>query len=237
MKVSDLLKRLAIGELNNLHLASTGVIQEEKIPQILMYLNEGLLRLHTRFLLREKSLVIQMREEVTNYHLVKKFALSQYDPENPPASWNKPYILDLSHDNFEGDVIKILSVYDYTGTKLPINDIEDSMSVFTPQPNILQIPFPVQDLMMGVEYQARHPIIPDEDYSNIEVEIPECLESALQCYIAGKVYSHMNTQENSLKGQEYLMLFEASCQEVVDRDLVSETRIATNSRFEKRGWV
>lgn len=237
MKVPELLKRLALGELSNLSLADSGLINVEKIPKIIMYANEGLLRLHTKFVLKEKTLLLEMRENITSYHLLKKFAYSEYDINDPPSSWNMPYILDNENEPFLEDVIKILSVYNYDGIKLPINDLHNACSVFTPQPLVLQVTTPVAGKMLSVEYQAKHIVIPETEFEEVDVDIPECLESALQAFIASKSYMHMNTQENTAKGQQHEMTFESLCQNVIDMDLINMANTTTNTRFEKRGWV
>lgn len=237
MKVPDLLKRLALGELSNLSMSDTGDIAEGKVPKIIMYANEGLLHLHTKFVLKQNSLLIEMRENITSYHLLKRFAYSQYDINNPPTSWNMPYILDNQDEPFQEDVIKVLSVYNYMGIKLPINDLDNACSVFTPQPLVLQVTTPVQGKMLSVEYQAKHEVIPETEYDDVDVDVPACLESALLAYIASKSFMHMNTQENTFKGQEHNATFESLCQLAVDMDLVSTAGSPTNTRFEKRGWI
>ena len=237
MKVSDLLKRLALGELSNLSLAEGGEIVHEKRATIMAHANEGLLRLHTRFVLRERNLLIRMRDGITFYHLRKQFAQSNYDPIVSVPSWDVPYILDLPHEPFEEDVIKILSIYDHEGTKLPINDLNAPNSVFVPQAKMIQVPHVLDGRTLSVEYQAKHPeLVFSHDFDQ-EIGIPDTLEAALTAFIAYKIFSHMNTQENTAKGQEHAMLFETLCQDAVDMDLVNSSVSTTNNRFEIRGFM
>ena len=236
MKLQELFKELALAELSNLALADGGDISIQKRPQIALYTNGGLLELHTRFLLKEKDLLIEMQEAVTNYHLLKKYAYSHYDSENLPQDCCIPYIIDMGREQFQEDVIKILSVYSSTGCKLPLNDLEKFDSVFTPQSTVLQVPFPIPGYSLSVEYQAMHPKLRHDELDS-EIELPEVLYRPLRSYIAGQVFMHMNTQENTAKGQEHMLTFESSCQEVIDRDLVSSSSSTTNVRFEKRGWI
>lgn len=237
MKVSDLFTRLALGELSNLALARNGIISPEKQPTIVMYANEALLRLFTRFLLCEKDLILEMRDGNTMYHLLKQFAYSQYDIDKPPSEWNKPYIMDLGHEPFDEDVIKVLSVYDYQGNKLPLNDSERTDSVFTPQSLILQVPFTEHKHTLVVNYQARHAVIPSSGYKDVDIVLPKCLESALCAYISSKVFMHMNTVESTAKGQEHMLTYNSLCQDAVDMDLVSTSTSTTNSKFQKRGFI
>lgn len=236
MKLNELYTQLALVELNNLALASSGTISIEKRPQITLIANEALLRLYTRFLLKENIVLIEMQEAVTHYHLIKKYTHSfQQDPDNQDPCC-LPYILDSVSEPFQEDVIKIMSVYDSFQCKLPLNDLEKIDSVFTPQNNIIQVPRPISEQALCIEYQARHPVLSDSD-TNSEIELPEVLHGALRSYIASKVFMNMNTQESTVKGQEHMLNYETISQDVIDQDVVNSSQSTTNVRFEKRGWI
>lgn len=236
MILNDLFRELALGELNNMALAENDTIIPQKRPQIVNYANEALLSLHSRFVLKEKDVLVEMREGVTNYHLLKRYALSYYDSENPPDRWDHPYIMDTPAEPFLEDVIKILSVYNSFGIRLPLNDLESSLSVFNPQSNVLQVPFPIAAQSLSIEYQAEHPKL-DHCECDDEIMLPNVLWPALKAYVASKVYSHMNTQEMTAKGQEHMMNYENICLDVIEKDLVNTSSSTTNSVFELRGWV
>ena len=241
MKVIDLFRRLAFGELSNLAIAgegeALGTIVEAKHPQIIQYLNEGLLRLHSRFNLRQKDLLIEQVAHITNYHLRRQFAESSNDCSIP-----YPYIKDLPCEPFLEDVIRILEVHDQCGQR-PLNDLGRSNSVFTPQPDVLQVPNPQTGAPLAIVYQARHEPIRDfkirEDENLLEqsINIPFFLEGALQAFIGSQVYSHMNGQENIMKAQEYLNKNEAICLEVEEKDLVGQSVFNSHYKFEQRGFV
>lgn len=91
-------------------------------------------------------------------------------------------------------------------------------------------------ISLSLEYQARHAVL---DHCDCEEEIllPDVLLRALKAYIASKVFMHMNTQENTAKGQEHYLVYESICAEVVEKDLVSSSSSTTNVRFQKRGWI
>lgn len=237
MKVPVLLKSLARGELSNLFMGQDGEIVEEKVPKVIQTINDGLLRFYTKFLLKERSLIIEMRENITNYHLLLKFCYSNYDPGNLPTGWDAPYILDTPTEPFLEDVIKVLAVFNYAGLKLPLNDINNRESVFTPQPLIIQYPYPVSGRMFSVEYQAKHKPIPESEYEDIDVDLPEFLMPALRYFVASEIYSQMNTQENIMKGQEYLGKFNQACQDAIDMGLINDVASTTNNRFEQNGWI
>lgn len=234
MKISELYKTLSYGELSNLSIGMDGAgsILEDAKPRILHYANEGLTRLYGRFILKEKDVMIELVDHITNYHLLRMYAESYFDPEEV----RYPYIKDLFNEPFTEDVIKILSVYNGVGQKLPLNDNERMDSLFTPTGKILQVPNPKTGVSLSVLYQAKHPeLLPDNE--NQEIHLPEVLEGALVAFIAYKVFSHMNTDVSTAKAQEHMSVYASVCDEVEQHDLVNSSISTTNSCFRKRGWV
>lgn len=234
MKVSDLFRKLSYGELSNLAIGTDGGgdILAAKKPVIVQHLNDALLRLYSRFTLREADVLIEQDALIRFYKLTSVNAVT-----NPaPAPGQVLFIKDSITKPFLDDVIRIREVWGTSGKPLPLNDPDNRLSVFTPQPDVLQVPKPVAGAPLGIIYQARHPIIAGTDYE-VEVTIPAVLEQALTSYIAHLVYSNMNGQENVAQAAKYLSLYETICAEVTDRDLVNSSISATNTRFAKGGWV
>lgn len=240
MKLTELYQRLSYGELSNLAVGGegSGAVTEAMKPRLINYANEGLLRLHSKFMLRENVVFVRQVPNLTYYYLMLRYAVSRSalpaDPECPaPPHF---YIVDTEAEPFQEDVIKVLSVFNQEGIELPLNDSEDPRSIFTPQPNLLQVPAPVAEQMLAVSYQARHPIIVGETECQ-EIDLPFSLEGALTAYIAYKVFSHMNGQDNAAKASEHLSMYDMICGEVTDQDLVSQSSSTTNTKFEQRGFV
>ena len=129
MNIEDLFRNLSYGELSNLALSveGSGTIVESARPKIVTYANDALTRLHTRFPLRTKDVLIEMYAHITNYHLLPRFARS-----TSPQVEKYPYILDLPLEPFVDEVIQIESVFDTYGCNLPLNDGGNCHSVFTP---------------------------------------------------------------------------------------------------------
>jgi hypothetical protein len=235
MQIKELLKNLALAELSNLSISEgeNATIKEKSHEGLLLHINEGLLRLYTRFVLSEKSLVIEQLAHITKYPLRKGYS------ECSGSDIDYKFIKDMPGEPFQEDVIKILSVYDSSGHKRPLNDVEDVESLFTPQPDVLQIPSPIQGQALGVVYQARHAPITkaDEGYLDREVEIPFALEGALQSYVASKVFSNMNGPENKATSQGYLTDYERICVEMEDKDIINKSHQTSHSKLEERGFV
>lgn len=235
MEISALFRRLSYGELSNLSIAEEGgTLAERKHPQIIQYANEGLLELYSRFVLKERSLVLELSSHVLNYHLMKEYAESSNSSEV-----RHRYIKDCAEQPFKNDVIRILEVWDEDGCRLPLNDKDNPESLFTPQPTMLQVNKPEDGVQLAVVYQARHRVLSDnaDRLLDQKITLPFSLEGALQNFIAHKVYSHMNGQENIVKGQEYLAAYEAICLGVEQRDLVSQSHHTSHTKLEQRGFV
>lgn len=235
MKVSELLQRLALGELSNLSIAEdeSGMLKKSVHPKMILYINDGLLRLYSRYMLKQDILILEQVDHITQYHLRKKFA------ESSGSNERFKYIKDLPNEPFEEDVIKILDVMDSARNKRPLNDIENPNSLFTPQSDQLQVSIPIGGQALSVLYQARHPVLKDtgENLINQEIDLPFPLEGALQVYVASKVFSHMNGQENKAIGQEYLTMFDAICVDLELNDLINFTRHTSHRKLQDRGFV
>lgn len=235
MLLSDIFQRLAYGELMNLSISGdgSGTIDAPKHPRMIGYVNDALLALHTRFTLREDSLLLELVVPQRNYVLDARYAQSNHSP----APGDTLYIRDTEAKPFLNDVIQILEVFDGVGQRLPLNNPDDPTSVFTPQPAMLQIPKPQTGAIIAVVYKAKHPAIPLDSDLTAMVDIPEILEPLLRSYIAYLTFSHMNGQENNAKAGEFMSLYEAGCQRIEQNDLVSNTLSSTNTRFAKGGWI
>lgn len=236
MLVSDLFTALSIGELTNLSMSGngSGSIIESQQPKVLNYANEALLRLYSRFPLKENDVLVQLYEHITFYHLIPRFAL-QHVPASDEFDEPIRYLLDLPHEPFKDELLKVLTIYDGKGREVPLNDEEKHNSLFTPQAKVLQVPKPLDETFLSVRYQQRHrPLTGDLKQ---HVVCPEVLLGALTSYIAYKVFSHMNTADSNQKAQEFLSMYEAVCVEATDRDLVSSSISQSNTRFARGGWI
>lgn len=235
MNKSDLFKLLARGELSNLSFAEDGVIKANKVATLTQHANEALLRLTTRLPLIEKDLLIELRDGMTNYHLVKQYAWSQAPEGTSNTSWCAPYIMDKV-DPFQEDVVKILRVYNSYGIELPLNDQNEAMSLFTPQAKVLQVPFYSNGDVLNVVYHAHHPVL-EEDCWEQCIQVPDNLMGALRAYIAHLVYAHMNTAESVAISSNHLSSYDRICMEFLESASSNVSKQDTNTTFEKRGWI
>ena len=234
MNLTELYKDLSHGKLSNLSMSneSNGTISVGGKPKIILATNEALLRLHTKFVLKEDCVLVEMVDHITNYHLLSKFAESTVPVVQPYT-----YIKDLGREPFIEDVVRIMNVQDEFGYTYPLNDEGQSNSLFTPQGGVLQVPVPIDGRVLVITYQARHVKLVDDGDEGQEIFLPDCLHEAMRCYVAYHIFCGVGTQESNAKGQEHLMMFEALCQEALSQDLVSTSLSVTSNRFQLRGWI
>lgn len=239
MNLTELFRTLSVGELSSLSMGSdpltgdpSGTISSSWQQKIVLKANDGLLRLYSRFLLKESDLVFEQKEGQTIYPMRLKYAVSQA-VNYPDATWDF-FIQDSDAVPFQDDVIKILAAYDIC--EVVLDDPEDCHSWFRPQVNVLQIPDPVAGKVSSILYQARHPELNYTDLGQ-EIELPDCLHEALRAYIAWKVLSDNGTQENLARAQGHQQSFETICLEAQAMSLVTTPDTQTNTRFHKRGFI
>ncbi len=237
MNLLELFRRLALGELSNLSIADSEnhTIKDRGRAQVILHANEALLRLHTRFILKEEQLIVQSMAHRSKYPLHQAHALSVQGQPNAA----EPFIMDSEANPFPGRVIRILDVTDSTGKEYALNVQGSPNSVFTPKGDTLEIPLPLCGRAFGVVYQANHCELDPTDPLDEEqfIDLPEVLETALTAYIAHKIYSHKNTQENMVAGRAHLSTYEAICLDAEQRDLLSTARSRVPNKFNDNGWV
>lgn len=231
MNLQAFCKRLANGRLSNTSLVDGDVIKVIHRPKVVDAINEGLIRLYTRYILNEKDVIIALRSHITTYYLDPLYSEVLY----PQDGVEIPYILDLPGEVFFNDVIKILSVYDHDGCELPLNDSGKCNSVFSPQYNSVQVPDPETGKLINVCYQAKHAEL-SIDHPLDEIVLHPTLIGALEAYVAHLLFADMNTDDSRVRSDKQKLKYEEICAEVTSVDAVSSTTVTTNTKLESRGF-
>lgn len=235
---SELLRRLALGELQNLSMSAGGVIAEAERPKVILQINNALTELFSKFPLSQKELVINSVDTITQYYLRYEFAQSNLSSSQPVQ-----YIDDSSIVNWDGRIVKILNVYDAFGRELYMNKAQEPLSVFTPQYDCLQITANHQTEDFYVIFQAVHPIVnydpapADPVIDTVIEDLPPALEKPLELLIASKVYGNMNGEANLTKSALLHQAYEAALLETEFRDSASVSENVSNSKLERSGFV
>ena len=234
IKLTELFAQLSVGELSNLSMANEGdgTIAANAKPKLILHLNEALLRLYTKYVLKERDVLVEMVEHITNYHLLARFA-----EQHTPVLEKYTYIKDTSQEKFKTDAIRILSVWDTNGCKLPLNDDAHEFSLFTPQANVLQVRHPQAGKCLVVYHQCRHLPVVLGDITTHDIECPDTLLGALRAYIAYLVYGNINTKEAQDTAQMHQANYERICAELTMQDILANSLSNTNVRFKLNGWI
>lgn len=233
MNVLELFRRLSLGELSNLAIGNdgAGTIKDAAKPKVVMYTNEALKRLYSRFILKERALLLELRPHIASYKLHPVHATSSIAPENTAEC----YIIDSADDPFTGDVVRVLEAQDNLGRDLVLNDAGNSLSLFTPQSDIVQVPVPLCGQVISLNYQAYHAKLVDGDEEQL-IDIPDLLDGALTAFIAHKIFGDINTQEATMASQKHLGNYEAICLDAEEKDLLSTSRSSAGIKFQNNGW-
>lgn len=235
MNLQEFCKRLANGRLSNTNLIEDNnglTIKLSHRTKVVDAINEGLIRLYTRFILNQKDVVISLRDHITSYRLNSLYSETLY----PQDGVEIPYILDLPGEVFVNDVLKVLFVYDNDGCELPLNDVTNCKSVFTPKYDVVQVPEPVTGKLINVVYQSKHILLSVGDPLE-EIVLPEPLYGALEAYVAHLLFADINSDDAKVKSDKQLARFEQICAEVASTDIASSTTVQTNIKFQNRGWI
>lgn len=235
MNLQDFYKKLANGRLSNTAMVE-GIdpvtIKAVHQPKVTDAINEGLIRLYTRFILNEKDVVIGLKDSITSYRLNSLYSESLA----PQVGVEYPYILDGDSEVFINDVIRIMAVYDNNSVKLPLNNATESTSVFTPIFDTVRISDPITDQRITVVYQAKHATLVNTSPLQ-EIILPDTLYGALEAYVAYLLFADINSDDAKSKSDKQLMRYEEICGDVRLTDAVSSTTLQSNIKFMNRGWV
>lgn len=232
MTLSELLSTLAKGELSNLSIAEGGVISSGNVPKVVGYANEALLRLHSRFTLRQDDVLVEMVENITTYELKAQYAQS-YEGDIEVA---RKYIIDSGPKKFADDVIRITGAFDSLGNEMELNNQLAPTGLFTPRPKVLQVPVPIAGQSLSVVYQAKHPLLSASNL-DAEVELPDVLVGGLTAYVGFMAYNFLGGAENMGRASGFMQLHDKICMEMEEKDGMGTQTRTYSTVFEMRGFV
>lgn len=234
MILQECLDKLARGKLSNLSICTGGRLKEEHYQKVIDAINEGLTRLHTVLPLKEKNLILEMTESRTEYPLTSEHSLRK-ETGDIYDSYDL-YIRDTDFYPFEDDIINIIEVWDDLDRKLPINDPDNPLSVFTPEHNTLNVNFTIDGRVLNVIYKANHKHLTLENLNSI-IDIPVNLEGALLSFVAYLIHEDINTQEAIANSQKYFAEYQNIINEIIQYCTLGTDKLVSNVKFTKKGWV
>ena len=236
MKLSEVFKGLTYGELSNIRCGGKkeGGIYPTYTDEVLYYVNQALVQLHTRFELKKNEVIIQLHEEVSLYRLTSAHAYS-----NEASNEYYKYIDDLGQYPFTDDIIKVDRVYNELGNELIINNNTAECTIYTPEYNLLHVTNAEDTNALSLVYSARHDELEldiGETPDDIEVHIQPSLLHPLGLYVAYLAYNSLGGNENVGIALGKLQQFEAYCLQIETLGTLNKDN-HTNNRLLKKGWV
>jgi hypothetical protein len=238
MKLSSIFEQLSYGELSQLAIGgaeTSGIVLSSDYPKLITHINLGLLELYKRFDLSRKEVFVQQYDEINLYYLDSRFAVTNTESPEPIK-----YIQDSVYRPFTDNVLRIEKVINECGSELYVNDDSKYWTVYTPDYNSIQVPWPDANNAMCITYRASPDVIPVVDVvpSEQEVNIPLSHLEPLLLYVASRIFASkpaLNNESNS-KGMEYMSKYELSCKRIEDLNLVQNNN-TTNMKLQNAGWV
>lgn len=232
MKLSELLKDLAIGELSNMGFSKLGVIDVAAHGKVITAINVALNDLFSRIPLAEKEVLVETLDWKSIYHIRREHARM-----DPTPGFLK-YILDTPANPFTGDLVKVLGVCNEEGARLPMNDAEQYASVFLPAFDTVQFNHPGFKQVFAVQYQALHPKLVNDtvDYLDQDIRVPPVLMDMVRLKTASTLLAPMGGQNETLKAQSLDASYEARHTSLVFKNDVGDTGVHTNVKAMLRGF-
>ena len=233
MLLSEMLEYLTHSELSNHFISGDDEegIRERDYPKIIANINLAMIDMHKKLPILMKQVNIQMFQHIGDYILDKKYSVVNADP-----SVTYRYISDSVYYPFENDVVRITRVVSEDDVEYPLNVNNNVYSLFTPSYNRIQVPYPLNENIIGVEYQAFPVKIPMTitDTTTYEVDFPEILMEPLISYLNYKMYANVGSDKP--EQGIYLAKYEREVKNLLDLGVFNfETN--QNLRLENNGWV
>lgn len=215
MTLEDLYEALSTGELSQVILGNDGdgvlEIPEDRRKQIRLSAQLGLSDLHTRFLIKEKALTIELE----------------------PG--REVYSLEAS------DLLKVERIYDDQGRDVALNEVDNDWSVRTPTDAVLAVPDKLETTTLKVFYRANHPMldkyVADAAPIITPIELPLKYLQALLYFIAARALNPIGFgEERTHEGNNFAQKYEYECQRLQGLGAGIET-VSGNERRIDQGWV
>lgn len=235
----DLLTDMTYGEFAQLDMGNFIQAEHESEPdpksyrQLTSHINVALHGLYSEFFLAAEEIYIQQYEQIVSYILSSEYAVSNTE-STQPIKW----IDDSAENPFKDNILKIEEVYDELGNRLPLNDLNNPDSLFTPTFRTLQIPAPANTNITAVQYRATHPRISltsSTDTRLIEIVIPPQLQEPLMFHIASRVFSSLRNEDGA-EGNDYYRKYQARLSDIRHQGLYVQPE-ATNRKFSDGGFI
>jgi len=226
MLLSQIIDSVRYGELQN-------VYTDEMLPQLISFINLGLIQIYSKLPVVEKQVTIQEYPQISLYKLS-----SLYARHNHLSPVRHKYILDTPDNPFMDDVLFITGVCDEHGFSVPLNDDNHRHSVFIASHDTIQIPNANENRAIFVIYRAKPRYInPTTKKLDIPVELPEYLLEALTAFIGFKAHQAIGGQEGLATSQALYQRFTELINQAITDNIAGDNVMPSNIKLRMRGFI
>lgn len=231
MTLDDFIDNMCNTSISNLFIGIEGQVElhPTRRKKLIAHMNMGLRLIHSKFALRRKELIIIARENISLYRLSKEHSMQC-------GTSALKYIEDTLCDPFEGDLIRVLEVWNEIGMQFSLNEKGVFGSVRVPVYDTIQLTHPQEGQAYSVIYQAASPVMNDTDDGCKEFQLPPILYEALESYVAAKLFKDIGGEGNSVRAQENMAIYEARMMDLELNDLGSTSQIEENTKGDRYGF-
>lgn len=236
MLLSEIFTQLAYGEFRKFGIGNddqAGILPAD-YPRVVPFIQLALTELHKRFQLSTQTVLVQQFGHISRYRLTEEFAQTNTNSTQPYR-----YICDTKFEPFvESMLLKIETVYDEKGKPYPMNDATRPLSVYTPEYNVVEVPFNHPENALTISYRADHPKLDceGEHVPNQTVNISPANLEPLLLYAAGRYLMSAGTPEKESLGINLLARFENSILQIKTQGLEQVDEF-DNHKLDIRGFV
>ncbi len=203
MKVIDIIDGLMSSELSNTSLSALDSI--DRNAKILLWINQALKDINLRVPIIQKDFIYELVDDSIDNGL----------------TYSVP-------SDFQG----LLSAWNELGKPVPINDSTDPLSIFTPDPFKILIPYSKQGAKLSIIYQANVPKLTSVDD---ELPVGQHFETIIGFYVVTKALAGLETQGKPVN-LSYEQKYEKALSLLVTSGMYNPEPIQNATHFERGGW-
>ena len=237
LTLQDIFEQIENSELRHLYVgeANAGSIATADYPKIISHLNLGLIELYKRFSLKTRELTLQLYSHITLYKLHNDFADSDPNTSGEPYK----YILDAHLEpeyRFTNDILFILNVFNEIGNEFPMNDIDVETSIYTPEPNVIQMNYPDSENTISIIYRATPVKVPTNTTDlTYEVPLPSQFLESISAFIGYREHVGRGVGETNPEASFWFGQF-LQAAGLIKHMGTYQQDTTVNMRFADNGW-
>ena len=184
--------------------------------------------------------------DLLNYSELKKYGLEEITSRTDyvVTGKNECIVMMSAREKGEFGTDRLFSIKTEDDEEVPLNPAQlvGDTSIRTSAFDTLDLITTLEEQILTIDYQATYPkiiITEDFDPETVNLYYPSFIEEALTNYIASLLVKGRVTKASEGEGyatNTFTYKYDNAIQKLIDLGLAEEA-VASNSRFENRGWV